>query len=96
MLRRGSDPVLLLKELRELGDCRITANTAAIPGLGALDAGRCYLTWEIVLSTAASREEICDVFIFVEGCCELVVEPAPSVAEAVAGERGAGCRGTAD
>jgi two-component system chemotaxis sensor kinase CheA len=75
LLRNGSDPLLLLEELKHLGECRISANIGAIPTLGALDPERCYMSWDIVLSTAASVEAIRDVFIFVEDCCELIVEP---------------------
>ena len=78
LLRSGANPLLLLRELRELGALQIKADTAAIPDLGELDPERCYLAWDMVLTTAAEADAIRDVFIFVEGSCELQVEPASS------------------
>ena len=78
LLRTGSNPLLLFRELRQLGTVRITADTSAIPPLGELDPQRCYIAWNIVLTTAAELDEIRDVFIFVEDCCELAIEPPPS------------------
>jgi two-component system chemotaxis sensor kinase CheA len=80
ILLNGTNPLLLLRELRELGPLRIDLDTAAIPPLGEIDAERCYLAWDMVLSTGAAREAIRDVFIFVEDDCELSIErldPAP-------------------
>ena len=74
VLLHGTNPLLLLRELRELGRLRITLDTAAVPPLRQIDAERCYLAWEMVLTTAASFEAIRDVFIFVEDECELTIE----------------------
>jgi two-component system chemotaxis sensor kinase CheA len=76
VLLHGTNPLLLLRELRELGELRITLDTAAIPPLGQIDAERCYLAWDMVLTTAAAPEAIRDVFIFVEDECELTIERA--------------------
>ena len=75
LMQNGTNPLLLLRELRQLGDARITASTAAIPRLSELDPERCYVSWEIQLTTTGSRDAIRDVFIFVEDCCELTIEP---------------------
>ena len=74
VLLHGTNPLLLLRELRELGQLRISLDTAAIPPLGQIDAERCYLAWDMVLTTAAAKEAIRDVFIFVEDESELTVE----------------------
>lgn len=75
LMLNGTNPLLLLRELRQLGEARITANMAAIPPLSELDPERCYVSWEILLTTSGSRDAIRDVFIFVEDCCELTIEP---------------------
>jgi two-component system chemotaxis sensor kinase CheA len=80
LMRTGTNPLLLLRELRQLGSLRIKASMAAIPPLGELDPERCYISWEMVLSTSAPREAISDVFIFVADCCELTIEPATAPA----------------
>jgi two-component system chemotaxis sensor kinase CheA len=82
MMRCGANPLLLLRELRELGGLSVKASMAAIPPLAELDPERCYVSWEMVLATAAERDAIRDVFIFVEDSCELTIEPASNFAEA--------------
>jgi len=83
-MRSGSDPLLLIRELSGLGDVESTASMASVPPLLELDPERCYIAWDLILRTAASLDAIRDVFIFVEDCCELCIEPLqnPVVAEA--------------
>ncbi len=71
---RGTNPVSLLNELRELGPCRVVAHTDALPSLGDVDHEGCYAAWEIVLATDQGIEAIRDVFIFVEDDCELFID----------------------
>jgi two-component system chemotaxis sensor kinase CheA len=83
MMRNGADPLLLLRELKQMGGLCAKACVAGIPPIGELEPERCYLSWEMVLSTTAGRDAIKDVFIFVEDCCELTIEPGtPSAATA--------------
>jgi len=84
LMQNGADPLLLLRELKQMGELRITASMAAMPPLGELEPERCYVSWEMVLSTAAGRDAIRDVFIFVEDCCELTIEPVPSATQCAA------------
>ncbi|MFZ0539070.1 MAG: chemotaxis protein CheA [Candidatus Sulfotelmatobacter sp.] len=74
MMRSGANPLLLLRELRQLGGLRAVASMAAIPPIAELEPERCYVAWDMVLETAATREAISDVFIFVADTCELVIE----------------------
>jgi len=76
LMLNGADPLLLLRELKQMGDLRVTASMAAVPPIGELEPERCYISWEMVLTTSAGQDAIRDVFIFVEGCCELTIEPA--------------------
>jgi two-component system chemotaxis sensor kinase CheA len=74
-LLNGANPMLLLRELRQLGGLSVKASMAALPPLAELDPERCYVAWEMALVTEASRDAIRDVFIFVEDHCELTIEP---------------------
>jgi two-component system chemotaxis sensor kinase CheA len=69
----GTDPLLLLKELRELGKCRIVAHLTDIPPLENMDPECCYTYWDIILSTSRGMNAIKDVFIFVEEDSELII-----------------------
>jgi two-component system chemotaxis sensor kinase CheA len=64
-LANGTRPLPLLDELRELGECQVTALTDNIPALAALNPTECHLGWEVILTTHHPREAIEDVFIFV-------------------------------
>ena len=75
LLRNGANPMLLLGELKQLGELHATASMAAVPRLAELDPERCYVSWDVILTTTAGREAIRDVFIFVEDSCELTIEP---------------------
>ena len=78
LMRNGADPLLLLRELKQMGDLRATANMDSMPPIAEIDPERCYVSWDMVLTTAATCEAIRDVFIFVEDSCELTVERIPS------------------
>jgi two-component system chemotaxis sensor kinase CheA len=73
LLRNGTDPLLLLRELGQLGKLRVVADLSALPPLAELDPERCYIRWELELTTSASHEAIRDVFIFAEDECELTI-----------------------
>lgn len=70
----GTNPILLLNELRELGKCSVFANTEEIPFFDEMDPEQCYTSWDIVLTTDRDIHAIQDVFIFVEDQCELAIE----------------------
>jgi len=78
LLRTGTNPLLLLRELKQMGNLQVTANLAEIPPLSELDPTCCYVGWEMILTTKVSSDAIRDVFIFVEDCCDLTIEPAVS------------------
>lgn len=81
LLLNGSNPLLILEELRQLGGLSIKALTEMIPPLEQIDPERCYVAWDMVLVTAASRDAIHDVFIFVEDCCEISIESVSACEE---------------
>lgn len=66
IFKNGADPLLILGELEELGEMAATLYTGEIPPLEELEADRCYVSWDILLTTGHGEDEIRDVFIFVE------------------------------
>jgi two-component system chemotaxis sensor kinase CheA len=70
----GTNPTLLLNELRDLGPCDILANTDSIPFLSDVDPELCYTGWDIILTTTRDENAIRDVFIFVEDSCDLHID----------------------
>lgn len=74
ILATGGSLVALLGELRSLGPCIVKACLERVPVLEEIRADQCYLAWEILLTTTKGRDEVRDVFIFVEDGSELAIE----------------------
>ncbi|WMW80373.1 chemotaxis protein CheA [Undibacterium cyanobacteriorum] len=65
-LRNGMDPLSFIRYLSTLGDViNIITMTDAIPPIEKMDAETCYLGFELVLKSSASKEAIENVFEFV-------------------------------
>ncbi|MEA2725787.1 MAG: two-component system, chemotaxis family, sensor kinase CheA [Acetobacteraceae bacterium] len=78
----GTNPLLLLDELRGLGTASVVALTDAVPLLEEIDPGATYLHWDVLLRTDQPRAAIEEVFIFVIDDMELEIErPVPPIGE---------------
>lgn len=75
MLRHGMDPLLLLRDLAEVGEVlEVTADASRLPDLRELAPEESYLGWTIRLSTSKSQDELHAVFIFVEDSSQIAIE----------------------
>jgi len=83
-MANGTNPLMLLDELRELGECTITARTDRLPPLAELNPVECHVGWDVTLFGNVSRDDIDDVFLFVMDDMELVIEELGGEAEAPA------------
>lgn len=81
-MANGTNPVLMLDELRGLGAATVRAEYGEVPTLSEIDPSGCYVGWEIDLVTAEPRSVIEDVFMFVRDEMELSIEPADLTMEA--------------
>jgi two-component system chemotaxis sensor kinase CheA len=70
----GGNPVLLFRDLRGLGECKVSAHTDTVPALDEIQPNVCYFWWTITLRTGADRNAIRDVFLFVEDGSTLELE----------------------
>jgi two-component system chemotaxis sensor kinase CheA len=73
ILMQGTDPELLILELEEMGESKVVAHTTSTPPLEEMDPEKCYAFWDIILTTTKSKNEIMDVFIFVEDDSEIKI-----------------------
>lgn len=82
-LERGNEPVLLLRALSKLGTVTAQVSREAVPSLPDFEPGRPTLSWSLELSTSEPETAIHDVFDFVNGDSEVVIEKceAPTPAE---------------
>lgn len=76
----ANEPLTLLRELQRLGDCRVELDSGNLPLLDQLDPEDAYLGWTIILNGPSDLPAVQEVFDFVEGVCELTIEPLGAVA----------------
>jgi two-component system, chemotaxis family, sensor kinase CheA len=89
MLRLGLDPLLVLRDLAELGTLTAEADLSRLPRLDALELDTCYLGWRLKLETTAEAGQIRDAFAFVEDVATVAIEPLEAAAAAPAAEASA-------
>jgi two-component system chemotaxis sensor kinase CheA len=70
----GMDPALVIEELEALGECQTTTQVSKIPHLKEIHPEKCHLSFDVILTTDRSADDIRDVFIFVESGAELTIE----------------------
>ena len=78
----GNDPLLILRQLRALGEATVGADASRVPLLADYNPENCYLGWEVKLRTSVDEKAIREVFEFVEDHCDLTItksEPAAAV-----------------
>ena len=73
LFRNGTNPLSLIKELKEMGKILVMGFSQSIPSIETFDPETCYLSWDILLSTDAGENAVWDVFIFVEGDAEITI-----------------------
>ncbi|MGI3164907.1 chemotaxis protein CheA [Pseudooceanicola sp. 200-1SW] len=69
----GNEPLMLLRNLCDLGTSSVTCNLAELPPLEDLAPETPYIEWHIALETEAAEPEIRDIFEFVDGLCEIEI-----------------------
>ena len=77
LLRTGNDPVRLLRELEVLGELNISVDSSALPEFSQMDPEICYLSWDLVLRGDINRQQLTEVFAWVEGDCDLDIRSQP-------------------
>lgn len=71
----GHDPLRLLSGLERLGTLGVTCVTEDIPDLDNFNFDESYLSWRLTLEGAEEEDAIRDVFQFVEGHCDIQIDP---------------------
>lgn len=81
----GTRVLNLIEELSGLGEATVYPHTESIPRLEELSSETCYCSWDVILTTSKTENDIKDVFIFVEGRAEIRIE---KISEAPLDEEG--------
>ena len=82
LLRKGSDPILLIRELAELGELDMIPHLGSLPDLKNHDPEDIHLWWSAKLVTSRPAEEIENILVFFQDDKnEVKFEPAESPPE---------------
>jgi len=73
MYRHANEPLLIIRELRELGELNVMIDTSRLPALEAMEPEDAYFSWIMELWTEHDREDIDEVFEFVVDDCDLTI-----------------------
>ena len=71
---KGNDAMLLLRDLRRVGDMSIHCDMSGLPTLDKLEPEGAYLAWKIWIKTEKGEDAIRQVFEFAEWDCELEIK----------------------
>jgi two-component system chemotaxis sensor kinase CheA len=69
----GTNPLALLAELRELGECSVSGSLEQLPTFDDFDPQRCYFSWSISVGGGVERSALEDVFMFVDPDSSVVI-----------------------
>jgi len=75
LLRLRNEPARMFAELARLGELSTEADTSALPLLDAMDPEACYLSWDLELTGRVAREQLDDIFDWVDPGCRLEFIP---------------------
>ena len=86
LLRTGNDPVRMFRELKHLGELSAESDLSKLPGLADMEPEEAYTGWTLTLRGDVSREQVDEVFEWVDGDCELEITPLGAEESAPAAE----------
>lgn len=75
MMRTGNDPLRLIRELGSLGELSVEVDLESLLPLSEYEPEDSYLSWDLHLTGDVSKEQIDDIFDWVEDDCDLSIDP---------------------
>jgi two-component system chemotaxis sensor kinase CheA len=75
LFRTCNDPMRIFDELANLGTLEVHANIDKVPAFGELDPTQCFLSWTLLLRSAAEHARVAEVFDWVDANSKIVYEP---------------------
>lgn len=74
LFQTGNDPVRMLRELAGLGELTSKVNDDALPDFADLEPEDSYFAWQLTLKGEVSKEDVVEIFEWVDDDCDLVIE----------------------
>ena len=81
LFAKANEPLALFRELGRLGTLTAQCDITNLPFLDTFEPEDSYLSFELRLETASPQPAVKEIFDFVDGDCDLVIEAAPPEAE---------------
>ncbi len=75
LLKTGNDPVRMFRELSGLGNLKTVVDLQGVPDFYDLDPEECHLSWKLELAGNIPRQDIDEIFDWVEDDCDLAISP---------------------
>jgi len=92
IFQTGNDPYRILRELAALGELEVSVDVSAVPPLLDMEPESCYLSWDLLIQGQITRAEIDEIFAWVEGDCDLNIQPLTNQKTPVAALKAAEAR----
>lgn len=73
ILQTGNDVLRLFVALEELGQLSAEADINELPPFSDLDPQECHISWQLTLVSNCSKDDISEIFEWVEDECELTI-----------------------
>jgi len=74
LLQTGNDPVRMLRELGSLGELTTEVNDSKLPPFSDFEPEDSYLSWTLTLLGDIPKEEVDEIFEWVDEDCDLTIE----------------------
>ena len=75
LFESGIDPLLLLLNLKEMGEfIEVVSDSSELPRYEEIDIYKLYISWRVILKSAASLQEIENIFMFVKDDNDIEIE----------------------
>lgn len=71
---RGINPLNILEEVLLAGECTIVTQFDQLPLMDSFNSEKCYLYWNILLTTEKKLPELREIFLFVESESDISIE----------------------
>lgn len=80
LFRHANEPLLIIRELRSLGQLDIVLDSTKLPDFRTMEVEDAYFHWLLTLESSCSRADVDEVFEFVIDDCDLEITEEAGVA----------------
>ncbi|MFW5451298.1 MAG: chemotaxis protein CheA [Methylophagaceae bacterium] len=83
LLQTGNDPVRMIRELESLGELTVEVDDSKLPPFSDFEPEDCYLSWQLTIVGDITKEDVIEIFEWVDEDCDLTIKPLTDIADDV-------------